>query len=786
MTPRIETAVVRFAGWVVRHRRLVLAASLLVCAVAIAGVARLGFDIDYRVYFSPDNPELKAFEALQNRYTKQDNILFVIAPDDGDALSPRILDLVERLTEAAWQIPYTRRVDSVTNFQYSYAEGDNLVIENLVTDPLARSADEIARVRRIALGDPMLVDRLISPKGDVTGVNVTLQLPGKDLTREVPRAVAAARALAARIEAENPDVKVRLTGIAMLNNAFPEASIHDLETLNPIMGAVVAFVLWLFLRSLVGVLATLAVTALAAGVAMGLAGWSGLFLTPPSAAAPIMIVTVAVADCVHLFNTYRMQCRRGVAPHEALIESMRINFEAVFITSLTTVVGFLSMNASDAPPFHDLGNIAAVGVAVAFVLSLTIFPAMLAFRPLRLARDRAKGSMRGGSMRGLAEFVIARRKALLVVAGVSVLVLGSQIPRIELNDEFVAYFDQSTAFRRDTDFTTDHLTGIYTLQYSLKSDGPGGINEPAYLATVEAFADWFRAQPGVRHVSSIVDIVKRLNRNMHGDDPAFDRLPESRALTSQYLLLYEMSLPLGLDLNDLVTMDRDASRFIVVLNSISTREIRRLDRRARDWLAAHAPPTMATGGTSTVMMFANISERNIKSMLGSTGIAVLLIAMCLGAVLRSAKFGLISLIPNAIPAVLAFGIWAVVVGQAGLAVSAIAAMTLGIIVDDTVHFLSKYLRARREAGLSPADAVRYAFETVGGALIATSVVLIAGFLVLAQSSFRVNWEMGTLAALTIALALVADLLFLPPLVMAIDGRRSARKRRSSAARGSSA
>ena len=113
-------------------------------------------------------------------------------------------------------------------------------------------------------------------------------------------------------------------------------------------------------------------------------------------------------------------------------------------------------------------------------------------------------------------------------------------------------------------------------------------------------------------------------------------------------------------------------------------------------------------------------------------------------------------------------------------------MTLGIIVDDTVHFLSKYLRARREAGLSPADAVRYAFETVGGALIATSVVLIAGFLVLAQSSFRVNWEMGTLAALTIALALVADLLFLPPLVMAIDGRRSARKRRSSAARGSSA
>jgi len=772
VTPGIETAVVRFADWVVRRRRLVLVAGLLVCAVATAGAARLGFDIDYRVYFSPDNPELRAFEALQNRYTKQDNILFVIAPDDGDALTPRMLDLIERLTEAAWKIPYARRVDSVTNFQYSYAEGDDLVIENLVSDPLARDAAEIARVRRVALSDPMLVDRLVSPKGDVTGVNVTLQLPGKDLTREVPRAVAAARALAERIEAGNPGVTVRLTGVAMLNNAFPEASVRDLETLNPIMGAVVALVLWLFLRSVVGVLATLAVTALAAGTAMGLAGWTGLFLTPPSAAAPIVIVTVAVADCVHLFKTYQVQCRRGVAPREALVESLRVNFEAVFITSLTTVVGFLSMNASDAPPFRDLGNIAAVGVAVAFALSLTVFPAMLAFRAPHSDRARDRAS---GAMHGLAEFVIARRKALLAVAGLLVLALGSQIPRIELNDEFVAYFDRSTAFRRDTDFTTDRLTGIYTLQYSLKSDGPGGINEPAYLATVEAFADWFRAQPGVRHVSSIVDIVKRLNRNMHGDAPAFDRLPESRELTSQYLLLYELSLPLGLDLNDLVTMDRDASRFLVVLNSISTREIRALDRRAQDWLATHAPPTMATGGTSTVMMFANISERNIKSMLGATGIAMVLIALCLGAVLRSAKFGLISLLPNAIPAVLAFGIWAVVVGQAGLAVSAIAAMTLGIIVDDTVHFLSKYLRARREAGLSPADAVRHAFETVGGALVTTSVVLIAGFLVLARSSFRINWEMGTLSALTIALALAADLLFLPPLVMAIEGWRDGAK-----------
>ncbi len=770
MSPRIESAVARYAGWILRHPRRVLAAAVVVSALIGAGAARLGFDIDYRVYFSPDNPELNAFEALQNRYTKQDNILFVLAPAGGDALSPPMLDVVARMTEAAWQIPYARRVDSVTNFQYSYADGDDLVIEDLVSDPLERTADEIARVRRIALSDPLLVGRLVSPKGDVTGINVTLQLPGEDLTREVPRAVTAARALARQFERETPGLRVRLTGVAMLNNAFPEASLRDLKTLNPLMAGIVAAALGLFLRSIVGVLATLVVTALAAAVAMGLAGWTGLLLTPPSAAAPIVIVTVAVADCVHLFGTYRVSRRRGLPHDEALVASLRVNFEAVFITSLTTAIGFLSMNASDAPPFRDLGNIAAAGVAAAFILALTAFPAFLACWPPRIARARVRG--RGALLR-LADFVIARRRLLLPIAGALVVGAGVFVPRIELNDEFVSYFDESIAFRRDTDFTTKRLTGIYTLQYSLRGDGPGGINDPAYLATLERFADWFRAQPGVRHVSSIVDVVKRLNRNMHGDDPAYYRVPESRELASQYLLLYELSLPLGLDLNDRITMDRGASRFVVVLDAIPTRAVRALDRRAQAWLAANAPPYMATGGTSAVMMFANISERNIKSMLGATGIAVLLIGLCLGAVLRSAKFGLISLIPNAIPAVLTFGAWAVIVGQAGLSVSMITAMTFGIVVDDTVHFLSKYLRARREGGLSPADAVRHAFETVGGALITTSVVLMAGFLVLTQSSFRLNWEFGMLVTMTIAFALVADLLFLPPLVMAVERRRAA-------------
>lgn len=159
-------------------------------------------------------------------------------------------------------------------------------------------------------------------------------------------------------------------------------------------------------------------------------------------------------------------------------------------------------------------------------------------------------------------------------------------------------------------------------------------------------------------------------------------------------------------------------------------------------------------------------------MLLGTTVALVLISMILILALRSLRIGLISLVPNLIPAGMAFGLWGIMVGQVGLALSVVTGMTLGIVVDDTVHFLSKYLRARREKGLESQDAVRYAFRTVGLALVATSVVLAFGFLVLTRSAFALNADMGLMTAATIMFALIADFLLLPPLLMALDHKES--------------
>ena len=761
-----------YGRWVLRWRWPILAAVLALSIWAAAGASRLGFASDYRIFFSDDNPQLAAFEAVQNIYTKNDTILFVLAPRDGQVFDSKTLGVVEKLTRDAWQIPFASRVDSVTNFQHSRAEGDDLIVDDLVTGAAGLEASELARLEGVALAEPALAGRLISPSADVTGVNVTLQLPGAD-PAEVREPVTHARELAATIEAQHPGIEVHLSGLVMLNNAFFESAMNDMATLIPIMYLVLLVTMALLLRSLWSTLATVVVIGLSAATAMGLAGWSGVLLTPVSALAPTMILTMAIADSVHILVTALQAMRRGTPKSKALIESLRVNLTPVTLTTVTTAIGFLSMNASDVPPLNHLGNITAVGVIAAWVLSILFLPALMAVLPVKVRRAQAQAHQSGGVLDRLGRLVVGNHRRFLWGMTAAIVLLVAFVPANELNDQFVQYFDESTEFRRDTDFMTQRLTGVYQLEFSLGTGESGGISDPAYLAKLDEFEAWFRQQPETLHVSNLAETIRRLNKNMHADDPAYYRLPESRDLAAQYLLLYEMSLPYGLDLNNQLNVDKSASRFVVTLKDLTSLELRDVAARAEGWLRANAPPEMFARAVSPGVMFAHISDRNIKSMIQGTAIAFLLISAIMVVALRSWRLGLLSLIPNTVPAAMAFGVWGLTVGRIGFAVSVVVAMTLGIVVDDSVHFLTKYLRARREQGLAADAAARYALRSVGTALTVTTLVLVAGFLVLAQSTFLQNSQMGSLSAVTIALALIADLLLLPALLVRLDRKRLA-------------
>lgn len=753
----------KLTAWIIKHPILVILLTLLLVVTATYGARLLVFESDYRVFFGSDNPQLNAYESIQKIYNKSDNVAFIIAPQDGRIFTRERLEAIRALTEESWQIPFSTRVDSITNYQYSYADGDDLIVEDLALEPLAMDQAALERARRIAINEPLLRNKLISPDGHVTIVNTTVQLPGVNPVEEIPQVATKVRELRDQFLARNPDVTVHLSGMVMMNNSFAEASLADSTTLVPLMFLIVALTIGLLLRTITGTLSTLLVVLFSIAVTMGIAGWTGFYLTAPSASAPTMILTLAVADCIHILTTLFYEMRNGVEKRQAILDSLRINYQPIFLTSITTAIGFLSMNFSDSPPFRDLGNLVAIGVMLAFLFSVTLFPALLALLPLKVKPHKARGDL----MMHFADFVVHNRRWLLPVTSLIMIAFMLFLPQNRLNDDFVKYFDTTVPFRQATDFMQENISGMATMEISLDSGTSGGINDPVFLQKLDQLSQWLRDQPETDHVNTLSDTLKRLSRNMHGDRDDWYRLPDSRELAAQYLLLYEMSLPYGLDLNNQLNVDKSSTRLVATFNNMTSNEQIQLEQRVRDWLASHAPDYTATIA-SPALMFAHISQRNIRSMLLGVTLALILISLLLGVALRSLKFGLISLLPNLTPAAVGFGAWYFINGQVGLALSVVAGMTLGIVVDDTVHFLSKYLRARRERNADAHAAVRYAFSSVGRALWITTLVLVGGFLVLAQSSFKVNADMGLLTALTILIALAIDFLFLPPLLMLLD------------------
>ena len=760
------TLLARYTDFVLRRRWLVVGLATLIMVAVAAGARFITVTNDYRILFSEDNPQLAAFDALENTYSVSNTALVAIAPRGGAVFTPRVLGAVEELTQAAWRAPYSSRVNSLTNYTHSEALEDELIVEPLVDDAHALSDTDAARIEGIALGAAEIAGRLVSLDGRTAGVAINFILP-ENPDQAVVEITDYLHSLLEQARASYPDIDYFLTGDVVMHRTFSDATQDDMQTLTPLVFLIITGATIILLRSVLGTVAIVALLLFVVSTTMGFAGWNHAVFSPTNAGVPIIVMVIAIADSIHIVTSVLQGMRRGLDRNEAIVEAIGINASPVLITSVTTAIGFLSLNASDSPPFHLLGNYVAFGVLCAFVYTMTLLPALLSIMPLRPPRVRSEGS---AFFDRFADLVIARRGWLLGSLTLAVVVLILGIPRIELSDNLAQYFDERYEFRRHTDYVIENLTGLDKLEYSLNAGREGGITDPGYLRKVDAFAEWYRQQPEVTHVQAFSDIMKRLNKNMHGDDPDFYRLPEDPELAAQYLLLYELSLPFGSDLNDRIDVAKSATRMIVATRNSWSRDIRELDERALVWLRANAP-AFAQEASGLSVVSAHLTLRNINSMLRGTILAMALISFILIFIFKSVRIGLLSLLPNFIPAIMSFGLWGYLVGHVGIASSVVIAVVFGIVVDDTVHFLSKYLKARRE-GLSGPDAVRYVFNTVGQALWTTTAVLAAGFLVFATSGFEVSWALGLLVTITIVFALVADFLLLPTLLMAVDRRNS--------------
>ena len=751
----------RFSQAVIAHRWLVVFVTLLICLPLGYGIKFLTISQESRDMFGPKNPQLRAFEELEETFTRVENVFFVLAPKEGDIFTLETLSVIETLTEEAWTTEYVNRVDSITNYQHTVAEGDDLLVDKLI--PLADNllVQDLDRIRNIALNEPLILNRLVSRDGRVAGINIDLHFDGEQ--DQAVRKANWAWAKKEQLMRDHDWLDVYVTGSTMISASFAETGLRDVKTQTPLMYIFVITLMIILLRAISGVIAIVVTTFLTLVSAMGLAGWLGLSLTPISSNIPVIILTVVVAHGIHLMVAYYQRLRKGLDKNAALVESIIANSQPIFLTSVSTAIGFFSLNVlADVPPIQQIGNIVGFAVCLAFFLSLTFLPAFTSILPNRVGLSSSRSE---SFMEKFADWVIRNRNGLLVGTSLTAFFLMSLAPLNIVSDQFSKYFAEGTPIRTDTDFTDENLGGLYRIEYSLDTKKSQGVTDPDYLNTVEEFAEWYRGQKHVAHVNTYTDVLKQLNQRLNSNQEEYYKVPETKELSSQYLLLYELSLPLGLDLNNMLSFDKSASRMIVSLPSLKTYEFIEIQEKAKNWLKENSPDLFQEGSALS-LMFTHIGIRTMLGGVKGAFLALILITIALMISFRSIEMGLVSVLPNLLPGATGFGVWYLLSGEVGFSLAMVLGITMGIVVDDTVHFLTKYLRAR--ATRSPEDAVRYAFSSVGVALAITTLVLVVGFSMLGMSDFKMNSDPGYMVGIVITIALIFDFLLLPPLLINFD------------------
>lgn len=758
---RLTTAYVR---QVIRFRYPV--ALLSIASMLILGLQTLELRIEAELdYFYDDEYQgLQDLKDLKSTYSDFKSTILMIKPLNEPISSPRILQLTHEITQKFWKMPHHVRVDSVTNYQHTEADGDDLIIRNLLESPDSLSEESARRIIDIASSKPELNYRMLSVENNALAVIAEARLDTDD-NQALIDAHEFVSPYLADLRNRYPDVEFALTGIVPRNYLFFTLPAVDMQKLVSVMLVLLAVAIWILTGSIICPILTSVLVGASAFSAMGTAAILGIPVSTISAAAPIIILTVAVADAIHILTSYILLLGRGENYRAALIKSMEINAQPIFLTTVTTMIGFLSLNFSVSPPYRDLGNIAAMGAFYAWVLSMTFLPAALAIVKISPSQWVVTQS---SAINALSRKLIGRKRPLFVMLTLTTLVTALWLPKLEFNDDFSLYFDESVPATHAMQSYMDNLAGLYQINLELKGSGPGSIYSREYLDNLKKLRSWLEAQPEIRHVHAIDTTFKNLNKSMNGDNEEYYRVSDNNELNAQYLLLYEMSLPYGLDINNFINFDKSASRVDVTTDLLKTREYIDLSHRIRDWLRGNTPAYMHVEPVSDTLLFSQIGVNNFESMKGGTLAALLGISACIGLLLGSFSMAIISLVLITAPFAVTFGIFAMSGQYLAAWTPFVIPTALGLVVDAVAHLLSKYHYARTKDGARGDEAVYYAFSTVGMALWISTLVLVMGFSVLYFASVTTLKLLGIGTALILFVALVVDVLALPSLIDLTD------------------
>ena len=754
------------AETIIRYRPLCIIISILILAGLAQGLSKINFNPDINAFFPENDTLTTSHLSIEDTYSSMDNAVIGIGVKEGTVFTNEVLSLIEDLTERAWKTPHSLRVDSLSNYSYVSADGDDLYIEPFLEGSSTYDLKTLKEKELIIEEEELAYGAIISKDKKTSLINIVFDPPREDIESEYQESLNYVLGFLEEARKNHPEVDLIISGIVYMEYQSPMLLKAQMPKLMPTAILVILLTLFLLLRSLVAVAGSFLVILMSVVSAMGSIGFMSGDIAQPFIMVPILIATLAVADCVHLFTLYFQNLDSSRKSKEAMLESLKLNLQPLFLTSLTTAIGFLSLNLAPVEPLRGIGNGVAVGVFLAFIFTVLLLAPIVSYFNVKQSKNI---NFQKNIARKLGRFSIKNYKRLLVIVPVISCFLMAFIPLNKTNDNPLEFYSERyTTSAADSKWISQRIGGTFPVSYELNSQGI--VSDPEFLREVDKFSEWLASNKEVLHVSSLSKIMKNLNKTLHGKQEEWNIIPTEPDLSAQYLFFYEMSLPYGLDLTNSISQNKESIKLVASLKELGSLEYREFAKRVENYVSQNMPEDMVSIGTGTRPIFAFMSNMLITQLIYALGIGIVLITATIILFFRSLRYGMLTSVTNLLPIGVAFGIWAIVSGEISMLVGIGMGTTLGIIVDFTVHFLSKYLHARRQKNLSAEEAVEYAFETVGFALIITSFSLILGFLVLLQAFFIPIHGFVLFSSIAFLSALIIDLLLFPALLITWDKR----------------
>jgi len=733
----------------------------LIVLVLSSSLKNVEMDGSYRIWFGEDSKILKDYDEFRKTFGNDDGVVIVFKDENG-IFNKKALQSIDRITQALWKTKYIARVDSLTNYQYVHSnpeDEEDIIVEDFIQNISTASAEYLANRKAIATSDPLVVNAFISKDGTTTMISARLTPKVNDESDKSLEIMDYLEAILAP-EVEKTGYKYWLNGGPALNKAFVVIGTSDATTFTPLVLLASMILLLLLFRRISGSLIPIAVVIFTFLTVLAVQVLLGYKLNNFTANLPVFVVAIGIADAVHIYSIWLLHKREGCENEQAVLQSMQKNFLPIFLTSLTTAIGFATLTISEVIPIFTLGIATASGAVLAFIISVVWMPAILLLlkKPIKLKAIEVQNSKKS---LGYGKFIVTNAKKIVWITSGVFILLSIGLFKVKVDSNTIRYFDKEVEIRKSTEFMMVNLTGPMAYEIVVDSKVKNGIKSPMFMKTVEHFYEDFQTSyPDVRHLASLVDTVKRFNFIVDGKD----EIPDNQNLIAQYLLLYSLSLPQGMEMNDKMDINEQKLRITGQINIVDTSKDLEMMQFVEDWWNKTEYSATVQGQTA---MFAHMQKDVTDTLIYSLSLAIFLVTLIMFLIFRRLSILWVFILPNILPVVLVVGLMGWIGISIDIGVAIAGAIIIGVAVDDTIHFLVKYFDTRKK-GLSMEETFDEVLRYAGKAILFTTIILSVAFSLFAFSNFSPNQNFGIVTAFALLIAFVVDLLLLPALLSLSD------------------